>query len=459
MTTVVFVGPTLPLDVCRRELDAVYLPPVAQGDVYRAALDGPDAIGIIDGYFERVPAVWHKEILWAMARGIHVFGAASMGALRAAELAPFGMVGVGAIFEAFRDGRLEDDDEVTVVHGDVATGYRMASVAMVDIRATLAAAVAAGVITDATHDDLIRLAKAQFYPQREYPSLLAAARATRVGLDQVAALEAWLPSGQVSQKRADALAMLHALRDWRASSPTRLSVDYHFEHTDVWEQVVQRSERTGSVTETDTTAVNDRTMIEELQLDRGLYERAMAGALVRALGLAEAERRGVEVGTTLVREAVTALRRAHALVEEDALPRWLAEQELDIEAFGALMVREGQIGWVRAMYAPDIARHLMDWLRVSGIYRDVIERARAKQAVLRAHGLEHPALADTPLDESQLLRWFFEEQRGEPVPARLDLHAYVTGYANRTAFIQAVLRDYLSVTLRAGPPQAEADPA
>ncbi len=395
MTAVVFVGPTLPIDVCRRELDAVYLPPVAQGDVYRAALDGPDAIGIIDGYFERVPAVWHKEILWAMARGIHVFGAASMGALRAAELAPFGMVGVGAIFEAFRDGRLEDDDEVTVVHGDVASGYRQASVAMVDIRATLAAALATGVITDATHHALIRLAKAQFYPERGYASLFAAARATRVDLDQVAALEAWLPGGQVWQKRADALAMLHALREWQASSPAPLSVDYHFEHTDVWEQVVQRADRTVSVTHPDADTVSDRAMLEELQLDRDLYERAMAGALARALALAEAERRGVEVGTTLVREAVTALRRAHALVEEDALPRWLSEQDLDLEAFGALMVREAQIGWVRAMYAPDIARHLTDWLRVSGTYRDVVERARAKQAVLRAHQLEHPALADT----------------------------------------------------------------
>ena len=85
----------------------------------------PQAIGIIDGYFQWAPAVWHKEILWAIQQGVHVFGAASMGALRAAELAPFGMRGVGRIFEAYRDGVLpgsgdepfEDDDEVAVVHG------------------------------------------------------------------------------------------------------------------------------------------------------------------------------------------------------------------------------------------------------------------------------------------------------------------------------------------------------
>ena len=70
----------------------------------RSSATRPRAVGIIDGYFQQVPSVWHKEILWAMAQGVHVFGSASMGALRAAELAPFGMRGVGLIFEAYRDG-------------------------------------------------------------------------------------------------------------------------------------------------------------------------------------------------------------------------------------------------------------------------------------------------------------------------------------------------------------------
>ena len=84
MKSVVFLGPTLSVEDARRELDALYLPPVAQGDVYRIARQKPFAIGIVDGVFDRRPAVWHKEILWALAQGVHVLGAASMGALRAA---------------------------------------------------------------------------------------------------------------------------------------------------------------------------------------------------------------------------------------------------------------------------------------------------------------------------------------------------------------------------------------
>lgn len=120
------------------------MPPAANGDVYRAVSAAPTAIGLVDGYFENVPAVWHKEILYALSQGVHVFGAASMGALRAAELSEFGMVGVGAIFAAYRDNRLEDDDEVAVVHGPAELDYLPVSEAMVNVRATVDRAVSDG---------------------------------------------------------------------------------------------------------------------------------------------------------------------------------------------------------------------------------------------------------------------------------------------------------------------------
>ena len=150
MKVCIFTGPTISAAEAARELDAVYFPPAAEGDVYRASLQRPQVIGIIDGYFQDMPSVRLKEILWAMSRGIHVFGSASIGALRATELAAFGMEGVGEVFAAYRDGTLEEDDEVAVAHGLAETGYRPLSEAMVNIRATLAAAEAAGVLPAAT---------------------------------------------------------------------------------------------------------------------------------------------------------------------------------------------------------------------------------------------------------------------------------------------------------------------
>ncbi len=239
MTIVIFTGPTLPPHEAEQLFEASYLPPVSEGDVYRAALGGPRAIGIIDGYFENVPSVWHKEILYAMSKGIPVFGSASMGALRAAELAQFGMEGVGAVFEAYRDGILEDDDEVAVIHGPAELGYPMLSEAMVNIRRTLSDGEAEGVFMSATRADLERIAKDLHYRTRTYHAILQRARDSGLPPEEVARFKAWLPNGRVDQKRADAISMLQVMGDRLRRAPEANTVTYHFEHTTLWEQATR----------------------------------------------------------------------------------------------------------------------------------------------------------------------------------------------------------------------------
>src|SRR5690606_7891959 len=118
MTLVVFAGPSLPPGELRARFpEFSFAGPAQCGDVYRAARQRPRAIGLIDGYFDHRLSVWHKELLWALSQAIPVYGAASMGALRAAELDVHGMIGVGVVYELFRRGELEEDDEVAVVHG------------------------------------------------------------------------------------------------------------------------------------------------------------------------------------------------------------------------------------------------------------------------------------------------------------------------------------------------------
>ncbi|MCA9675319.1 MAG: hypothetical protein KC464_09815, partial [Myxococcales bacterium] len=170
--TYVFLGPSLPVDEARRVLDAIYLPPAAVGDLWRLVRDGrPVRVAIVDGYFERMAAVWHKEILAALQARVEVWGAASMGALRAAELAPFGMIGVGRVYAGFRAGRLTDDDEVAVAHLPAAHGYQEVSTAMVELRAGLGRARRAGALSPRDHDRLVALAKARFYRERSWVQL------------------------------------------------------------------------------------------------------------------------------------------------------------------------------------------------------------------------------------------------------------------------------------------------
>jgi hypothetical protein len=204
---VVFLGPTLPQDEARAVLDARYLPPAGHGDVLRAALHGPRAIALVDGVFDTVPAVWHKEILFALSEGVHVYGAASMGALRAAELDRFGMRGVGAVYRAYADGTLEDDDEVAVAQADAEYGFRALSDSMVDVRATLDAAVAKGVVAAPVAAEIAARVKATFYPERR---LLAALVRDDAAHER---LRSWLPGGWVLRKRDDALQLLRIVGD------------------------------------------------------------------------------------------------------------------------------------------------------------------------------------------------------------------------------------------------------
>ncbi|MDL4816552.1 TfuA-like protein [Actinomadura opuntiae] len=186
---------------------------------------------IIDGYFQRVPAVWHKEIVFALVNGVEVYGCSSMGALRAAELHPFGMVGVGAVFAAYAAGTCEDDDEVAVAHEGADTGYRPTSEPMVNIRHGLSEAVREDVVTLQEARALARSAKDLFYPERHWETILASTRYFPERRRDV--LRDFLSTADVDVKRQDAIACLSGLRDGVLPAP-KASPPPHFEVTESW---------------------------------------------------------------------------------------------------------------------------------------------------------------------------------------------------------------------------------
>lgn len=229
---IVFAGPSLGEPVTSRWRDVDFRPPARQGDVYLAALERPAAIGLIDGYFEGVPAVWHKEILWALTQGIPVLGASSMGALRAAELDAFGMVGVGAIYQAYQRLEYTDDDEVALLHGPAELGYPSVSLAMVNLRATVHAAEIAGVLDAETAASIVSTGKSQHYKSRRWDTVVEAALTDTA--DHLAeTFRCWLRDNEVDQKREDACTLLDLMVQ---SSFRQPAVDFYFEETDLWVQ-------------------------------------------------------------------------------------------------------------------------------------------------------------------------------------------------------------------------------
>jgi hypothetical protein len=242
MTIIVFAGPSLPpahRPACR---GIEWRPPLRMGDLYRAALERPVAIGVVDGVFEVVPTVWHKEILWAMAQGIHVYGAASVGALRAVELEPFGMVGVGWVYQAFRDGMLIDDDEVALLHGPEGAGYAPVTEAMVNVRATVEAAVQADIVSADDAIVVTAAAKALFYKDRRDAHILQEAAARGIPSEALHALEAWLAVGRVDRKRQDALEMVRALTTAVERGLPPPAITYRFQGTAAWQAARRRIE-------------------------------------------------------------------------------------------------------------------------------------------------------------------------------------------------------------------------
>lgn len=207
MTIIAFAGPSLPQSD-RAEFPGVdWRPPCEAGDLMRLDLGPGDRICVIDGWFDHRPALRHKELWELLARGVAIFGASSIGALRAAEMAPFGMVGIGAIFRAYASGRLTGDDEVALIHGPEAWDWRPMSVPLVDVRATLCRALHTGWVSRDEAGALLRAAGAIHYVDRTWAEILAAAEPASPAIGR---LEPWLGDNAVEQKRIDARACLRA---------------------------------------------------------------------------------------------------------------------------------------------------------------------------------------------------------------------------------------------------------
>jgi len=214
---VAFLGPSLPAAAARRLAPCTILPPARQGDVWRALEGRPRAIALVDGLFESEPSVWHREILDALSSGVAVFGGASMGALRAAELWRFGMVGVGEIYRAYRSGALQDDGEVALLHAGPEHAYRPFTVPLVNVRHAAARALEGGVLARGEALALLDAARRIFYMDRTWKAVLARA-GHRVGRAARSRWDRFAQGGLPDLKAEDALRTVAAAAEFARSA-------------------------------------------------------------------------------------------------------------------------------------------------------------------------------------------------------------------------------------------------
>lgn len=172
MKAIIYTGLSVDFNEAKEILNenVVYKPPIKRGDIDEALKENPDIIGIIDGVFHQSPAVAHKEILKAMENGVKVIGSSSMGALRASELDSLGMIGIGYVYEQYRNGKITSDDDVAVsLDKDTLEAI---SVPLVNMEYVFRNAEKENIITEGEKEELLKIAKEIYYPKRLYSTVL-----------------------------------------------------------------------------------------------------------------------------------------------------------------------------------------------------------------------------------------------------------------------------------------------
>jgi hypothetical protein len=283
------------------------------------------------------------------------------------------MVGVGAIFEAYRDGVLEDDDEVAVAHGPAENGYRTGSDAMVNIRSTLARAEAQGILDTAVANLLRQIAKELFYPERSYAHILDLAAAQGAPLNQLDAFRRWLPRGAMNQKREDALLMLRTMRDFLETNPGQKHVSWTLEESDFWDLLKRHS---GEI-QLDPHGGPDTLVLEELRQDVKAFARASAAALGWWLAAESGWDKRHPVNAADLIERSAEFCRTHGLPDAAAVQAWLEKNHCGQKRLERILALQALASRLQARAPSGLEACLLDYLRWTGDYTELLARSCA----------------------------------------------------------------------------------
>ena len=381
---VVFAGPTIgPDDVHAVLAGAVVRPPAARGDLLAQQWSPGDVAVIVDGYFRERRSVGHKEILILVDDGVEVIGTASMGALRAAELAPCGMRGVGAVYDMYATGEIDGDDEVGVLHGPAGKGYPPLTVALVNLRHAVGQAVRAKLIDQAAGERIVAAAKELPFTYRTWTDIARGLNPADRGPLPMLAMR--IESGEWDLKRLDAIMTLREIgtRQEPAPDSIRGPVPGELPVTGIGQtQLLSRRSRREYAPGR---WMSDLDVLDAARLFNEEYPEIHEQALTGILRELADER-----GLTLGGYAHAKLGLDERVELPDNLASWLTEQELarrgPVERLPLVMVRVWPI-WQSVDWRPVVLRRLRSsprweqWCDIVAQADEVAEETRYKLAV------------------------------------------------------------------------------
>ncbi|OJF68925.1 hypothetical protein BK026_09035 [Alteromonas sp. V450] len=439
MSIAIFIGPSLALSDAKKLIDADFYPPAKMGDIIRVLNTQPSAICIIDGYFEHTPAVWHKEILYALSEGVPVFGSSSMGALRAAELDVYGMQGIGKIYHHYTSGKIEDDDEVTVLHASAEDGYFNQSDAMVNIRFGMETAVSLGIVTVEEANALVALQKRRFYHHRSWTSLIDDAKERGLDAKRLAGLIAFINEVKPNQKRDDAIELLKYVAKVKQEGIAPFVPSFDLESTKFWEQTMRQCSGTKGV---NGSSIDNQKVVDHYRMTNPRESLVVQQALTMMLVEQEIKLKSFDVIEP--REALDAFRKRRNLDSPEQLKDWMVEREVGRDECLELAKIESYIPAISQIGADKFDHFMVLALKERGLFTAVREETNKKLHAATELGLEYSNTDDVATIE-RALSWY--QERYGNINTSLSRRAAECGFQSQENFLEDVCLHYLTSTL------------
>ncbi|MFI5335092.1 MAG: TfuA-like protein, partial [Chlamydiales bacterium] len=364
----------------------------------------PKVIALIDGYFMQNLSVWHKELLFALDKGVLLYGSSSMGALRAAETADFGMIGVGKVYELYRDGSLNDDDEVALAHGPAEEEYLPLSLPLVNIRFTLERAHRECKIPKEVCQQIFTYAQSLYYPNRTVDEIAACAK--KAGLSE-RDVSVWLTQYYVDQKKEDALLLLQTIK---TLPKTKKPAENKFNPTSLF-QILYNYDRRSYF---GTTSLTQRQIAHHVALHHPDFAELLFQAKNRMLVHTLAKLLRIEVTNEEIEEEKKRFCTRHALLilSEEEWDEWRTRNHLSREDFEELIRERAEARKVEHAITAGVTpwkttKALLDELKLRNQYEGWAQKAAHAQSLFEEtcpcyHDIDHEELHDETLIEEHL---------------------------------------------------------
>ncbi|MGD0736560.1 MAG: TfuA-like protein [Terracidiphilus sp.] len=452
MKVTVFLGPSMSLSEARKILpEAVFRPPAQQGDLLAAVnQDGASVVGLIDGTFHQNLSVWHNEVCYLLSSGIRVFGASSMGALRAAETDCFGMIGVGQIYRWYKEAYITGDDEVALTHGDQDTEYRSLSLPLVNIRASVGLAVSRNQMSDAAAAQLIEIARAIYYPYRHLENILQQCQDAHLAAEDLETARRVLTEEYVDQKKADAREMLIRIRRVLDGIDTLSEpVPFTFARSSVFESLYNLDQRVS----TEHGEVTLQEVAEYFALNSTDFKDVRRASLDRTIVSFFAHLIGIEVTPEEGKAERAEFMAERGIESTQDLDRWLRQNLFSAKDLEVYLYQEATCrrlrAWIRSSGSLDRgAKTLVDELRMRGVFPQWVNAAAEQAAIVGAYQTR-PEYADIANEDPRLLAQRHAAHTNVRIEGNATAWAELAGFDAVSSLVEALRRSLIAGDVRA----------